>query len=131
MASPQPARLAPADGQRAEAPRDVEPREITPDGLLRIRSTHDACHWTLTLSGELDISNASTLDQEIRRVEPHAETLTIDLRGLAFIDSSGLLAILQLHHRRPAPGRLHLCKGTTQLRIFQLLGLEDVLPFEP
>ena len=107
------------------------PRSTIEDGWLRIRSAEDAGHWTLELDGELDVSNASTLDEEIRRVEACAETLTIDLRGLSFMDTTGVLVIRDAHQRRSLKGGLRLGEGSRMLQsVFRLCGLEDVLPFE-
>jgi anti-anti-sigma factor len=126
-----PAYLALGDDERPELREAIEPSSTVPGPLLQIRSDHAAGHWTLELRGELDVSTAAKLDEEIRRVEPHAETLTIDLRGLAFIDSSGVLAILDANHRQALERRLHIRKGTKQLQsIFRLSGLEEVLPFD-
>jgi hypothetical protein len=50
----------------------VEPRWTTRSGLLEIRSSNEAGHWTLSLTGELDVSNVATLDDEIRLAETSA-----------------------------------------------------------
>ena len=108
----------------------VEPKWTTRKGLLRIRSVNDAGHWTLELEGELDLSNAAALDDEIRLAETSAETITIDLRALTFMDSSGLHAITAAQERSGAGHRLHLRKGTRAVqRVFRLTGAEERLPF--
>lgn len=43
-----------------------------------------------------DVSNVATLNEKIRLAETSAQTVTIDLRGLSFMDSSGLRATLRL-----------------------------------
>lgn len=46
---------------------------------------------TVTLEGDLDVAGGPVADAEIRRVEGGASSgLVIDLRGLTFLDSSGL-----------------------------------------
>ena len=120
------------DAQGAEGPQLVEPRWTTRDGLLRIRSANHAGHWILELDGELDVSNAGLLDQEIRLAETSAATVTIDLGGLAFMDSSGLRAGLDAQHRSRLNGRLRLRKGSRRVQsVFRLTGTEEALPFEP
>ena len=129
-----PSSLPAHDDPRPEGWESAEPTWAAADPLLRIRSANQAGHWTLELEGELDVSNAAVLASELHRVEPHADDLTIDLRELAFIDSRGVLAILDAHRRRlrdGRDGRLHLRKGTRELQpIFRVSGLEKLLPFD-
>ena len=112
--------------------RLVEPQWTSRHGLLQIRTTNDAGHWTLSLAGELDLSNVATLEAEIRLAETAAKTLTVDLRGLTFIDSSGLHAIQEAHHPSRLNGRLRLLPGPRLVQsVFRLTSTEDALPFEP
>jgi anti-sigma B factor antagonist len=98
---------------------------------LLIRSTNRGGHWTLALEGELDLSNTQTLDQEIRLAEASATTITLDLRGLEFIDSSGLKIILEAQQRALLTGRLRIRKGPRRVQsVFRMTGTEESLPFE-
>ena len=109
----------------------VEPKWTTRKGLLRIRSVNEAGHWTLELEGELDLSNSAALEGEIRLAETSAETITIDLRALTFMDSSGLHVITAAQERSGAGHRLQLRNGTRAVqRVFRLTGTEERLPFE-
>ena len=131
MPPPARANLSSLDEQGSEGLGLVEPKWTTRVGLLRIRSVNAAGHWTLELDGELDVSNAEALDQEIRLAETSAETVTVDLRGLAFMDSSGLRALLQAQHRSRVDGRLRIRKGSRGVQsVFRLTRTEDALPFE-
>jgi anti-sigma B factor antagonist len=48
--------------------------------------------------GDLDLSNASALQQEVARVlEAGEPALVVDLRGLRFMDSTGLRALLAVN----------------------------------
>lgn len=123
--------LSIADEQGPSRPGLVDPTWVTRKGLLRIRSANLGRHWTLELEGELDLSNTATLDQEIRLAEASAETITLDLRRLEFLDSSGLRTILQAHQRAGLSGRLRIRRGPTRVqKVFHLTGTEDSLPFE-
>ncbi len=125
-----PAPLGLVDDEAPTAFGLVEPKWTTRKGLLRISSNNDAGHWTLELDGELDLSNADALDGEIRLAETCAETITVDLRGLSFIDSSGLYVLLDAQARSRPVGRLRLRKGPRAVqRVFRLTGTEDDLPF--
>ena len=46
----------------------------------------------VALAGELDMAGAATLEREIGQVG--ADTIVVDLRGLEFMDSCGLRAIV-------------------------------------
>ena len=53
--------------------------------------------------GELDLATVPTLDAALERVEI-TERLVLDLRGLSFIDSSGLHLLVALHRRAQRDG---------------------------
>src|SRR5688572_5560424 len=95
-------RLSPADHG---PPQIVAPSWSTCDGLLQIHSLNQGGHWTLELEGELDLSNNATLDREIQLAETSAETITVDLRRLEFLESSGLHTLLRASRRGRLSGR--------------------------
>ena len=68
----------------------------------------------VALRGELDLEHAYTFDEEMRLVErrrPHC--LVLDLRGLSFLDSSGLARLLAANRRaHREKRRLLLVRGT-------------------
>jgi anti-sigma B factor antagonist len=54
----------------------------------------------VALRGELDLEHAYTFDEEMRRVEgARPPCLVLDLRGLSFLDSSGLGRLLAANRR--------------------------------
>jgi anti-sigma B factor antagonist len=54
----------------------------------------------VALRGELDLEHAYTFDEELRRVESERPPcLVLDLRGLSFLDSSGLARLLAANRR--------------------------------
>jgi anti-sigma B factor antagonist len=54
----------------------------------------------VALRGELDLEHAYTFDEEMRRVEgARPPCLVLDLRGLSFLDSSGLARLLAANTR--------------------------------
>jgi anti-sigma B factor antagonist len=67
----------------------------------------------VALRGELDLEHAYTFDEELRRVEARSPPcLVIDLRGLSFLDSSGIARLLAARRRaRRAQRRLLLVRG--------------------
>jgi anti-sigma B factor antagonist len=82
------------------------------------------------LGGELDVSKAYTMDEELRsieRLEPLA--IVLDLRELRFLDSSGLARILAAQRRASKGGwRLCVVRGcATVQRILALAALDRSL----
>jgi anti-sigma B factor antagonist len=72
----------------------------------------------VALRGELDLEHAYTFDEELRRVEGARPTcLVLDLRGLSFLDSSGLARLLAANTRaRRERRRLLLVRGGTAIQ---------------
>lgn len=83
------------------------------------------------LDGELDIASVTELDSELARVEGDGSPLVIDLRGVTFLDSSGLRSILAADARaRGRGGRLLLVKASpTVHRVFEIALLDERLEF--
>jgi anti-sigma B factor antagonist len=72
----------------------------------------------LALRGELDLEHAYTFDEELRRVEAGKPScVVLDLRGLSFVDSSGLGRLLAARHRaRRDRRRLVLVRGNAAVQ---------------
>ncbi len=87
----------------------------------------------IALSGELDLSGAPALDQEIETLAARAdvERVVIDLRELEFLDSSGLRVVARAERRLSAAGRpLVLVRGSeTVQRVFEITGMLERLTF--
>lgn len=85
----------------------------------------------VSLSGELDLASAPRLDETLVGCEDGADTVLIDLRGLTFMDSSGLRVILAADARaRSRGGRLVLVAGPPGVqRVFELTLLDTRLDF--
>lgn len=67
----------------------------------------------LSLGGELDISTADKLEEAVRSARTNnPETVVLDLRGLTFMDSSGLRTLIETRKRLKEAGiRLMLVRG--------------------
>ena len=85
----------------------------------------------VALSGELDLSSALTLEEELRRIEDETRprVLVLDLRTLKFLDSTGLRLILAAHARAlKRGGKLTIVQGSDAVRrIFRLTGVGERL----
>lgn len=99
---------------------------------LDVEEISDGGHCTLALSGELELGSAGTLQATIARVlAGDLRSLTIDLRKLMFIDSTGLAAIILANKLCDRDGQdFALIPGPRAVqRLFEITGLIDVLPF--
>jgi len=85
----------------------------------------------LKLTGEFDISGRELADDVLASVGP-GRKLVLDLSELDFIDSMGIHFVVTAYQAAQADGReFAIVRGGPEVdRIFQLVGLADVLPFE-
>lgn len=101
-------------------------------GELDLHDEAEANRHTLVLSGELDLASSPALEQAIEQLcGDGAEEVVIDLRGLQFIDSTGIRTILRskdLCGSRECEFALIRGSAGTQ-RLFELTGLDEKLPF--
>jgi anti-sigma B factor antagonist len=82
------------------------------------------------LSGELDISSASSVESRLMELETQSpQWLILDLRRVSFIDSTGLSMIINADGRARKEGRrLTIVSGDgVPRRILRTVGLEDRL----
>jgi anti-anti-sigma factor len=115
--------MASDDDARAERARNL--------GSLVLRSDRDGDTHVLELWGELDIAGAPSLEEELLRVEAtDAVSIICDLRGLEFIDSTGIRLLLMAADRSAADGRFTILRGPKQVhRVFEITDLVKRLPF--
>ena len=81
--------------------------------------------------GELDIATVETLRVACDAING-ARSLVLDLRGLSFIDSSGLRLLVEIHRHAQSNGlQLSLIAPSDPAdRAIRLSGLDQALPFE-
>ena len=80
----------------------------------------------LELGGELDLTNTLVLEEAL--LSATADTVILDLGGVAFIDSAGIHAIDQAHRRLAEAGRSLLIVAPDESRaawIFRVAGFGD------
>ena len=106
-----------------------------------------ACSWAgggqdaawVHLSGELDVATAPQLRRTLRESQLSARLVVLDLRGLAFMDSSGVHAIIDASVRaRQAGRRMVVLRGPPNVdRVLMLsrsiddVEIHDLDPREP
>ena len=100
---------------------------------LEFETTKNGAVAVIAARGELDLSGATVLEAELDRLaaEPELGTVVLDLRGLEFMDSSGLRLIAVASQRARERGRrLALVPGSEQvMRVFEITRMRERLDF--
>jgi anti-anti-sigma factor len=85
----------------------------------------------LTLRGELDLATAPELEQLVNERIDGSQEVVIDLRGLEFMDSSGIRVLVAAHARAGRTGnRLFIVRpepGSAVAKIVEVAGLDGEL----
>jgi anti-sigma B factor antagonist len=103
-----------------------------PQTPFEVESTGERQNVRLGLSGELDIATVPRLEAAVNEtLTKDVRTLTIDMRGLSFVDSSGIRLFIVLNQRAGSEGwSLRLIRPDEQtLTVFRVSGVEENLPF--
>lgn len=103
-----------------------------PQMPFQVESAREQDAARVTLSGELDIATVPRVEAAVNAtLTKDLCTLTIDMTGLRFVDSSGLRMFIVLDKRAQEEGwTLRLIPpGEPVLTIFRVSGVEENLPF--
>lgn len=98
--------------------------------LLELETDESDGRTRLALRGELDISSAPVLEEALGRAEEAGPpVLLIDLRGLEFMDSTGLRTVVSADQRARDEGRrLCIVRGPEPVdRVFSVTRLDERL----
>lgn len=102
-------------------------------GQLTLRSHRTGDVHTITLVGEIDLSNAGEVERELLHAEAtDAGAILVDLAGLQFMDSTGIRLLISADARARADGaRLRLTRPPAQVfRVLCIAGIDELLPFD-
>jgi anti-sigma B factor antagonist len=79
--------------------------------------------------GEIDVATVDAVRDRLRECETGVSTLVLDLRGVGFMDTSGLQLVFEAQRRAAEAGfEFFVVRGSRQLhRLFQIAGLEQTL----
>jgi anti-anti-sigma factor len=102
-----------------------------PDNLVVDLEVRSGEVWVLPV-GELDLHTTDELDQTLSiALASKADRVVVDLRGLEFVDSTGLRTIAATC-RGPEGHRVSLVPGPPAVQgVFNVSGLARELPFRP
>jgi anti-anti-sigma factor len=99
------------------------------DGSFTITSRRLEHGILIALTGDVDLSTASIVEDEVRRAEESEDLIVLDLDHVSFMDSSGIRMIVGAHRRlRARDGTLRLANVPAQVRrLFELAGILEHL----
>ncbi|MEU0221276.1 STAS domain-containing protein [Streptomyces sp. NPDC006265] len=111
-----------ADSEQAEQP-----------GQLSVVSTASEGVRVVTLSGEIDHQTAEAMRQALEVADTANPRLVLDMRGVGFMDSTGINILITAHQAlTEAGGWLRLAAPTQAvLRTIQIVGLDTVIDCHP
>jgi anti-sigma B factor antagonist len=96
---------------------------------LKVTTRAQGDHTILSVSGEIDLYTAPTLQSELMSaLSPGQVRLIVDMSGVDFCDSTGINILLAAHrHARERGGELQLARlGSATRKVLQVTGLESV-----
>lgn len=100
--------------------------------MLSIRTATDSSTRLVTLTGDLDLSNAAELGDALDdAAASDATEVVVDLSGLRFIDSTGLGLLLVANRDLTTDGRRFLLMRGTPIvqRVFAVCGVADTFTY--
>ena len=101
------------------------------DARLTVSVRHAAGRATVEIAGDLDMATAPLLDEPTRQLVHHgADEVCLDTGGVEFIDSSGLLALLNLAEAVDRMGAtLRPTEASSSVRrVVAITGLHRLIP---
>ena len=124
--------ILPAGGDGWAAPRPGE-GPATTQATVVVDRRDDAAHITVT--GELDMANAATVEQEIlEAVGGELTAVTLDLTELGYIDSAGLWILFRLGThltREKIAGEVLVPAEGPVWRMVETAGVAAAIPVRP
>ncbi len=85
----------------------------------------------IKLSGEFDLAALPQAERALEDALDTCRSIEVDLRGLTYIDSSGIRALtVAWEQSRTMVGEFSIIPGPPAVqRVFEITGLTDILPF--
>lgn len=104
---------------------------VGPLGHFRVDVRREGPALVVAPRGEIDLGTVDQVRQVIDREHDGSSPLVIDLRGVTFLDTSGLRMVVAQNNRADDRGHtLTIVRGPAAVqRVFEIAGLEPKLPF--
>jgi anti-anti-sigma factor len=106
---------------------DAQP---VPAEVLRVTARQDLGGATVVLEGEFDMTGVEAFWAHVSEaLEGRPRSVTVNARGLTFVDSSGLMALARARDVATDPGMTFRISEPSPpvRRIAEMCGLEDLL----
>ena len=96
---------------------------------FNVATSSDDHATVITVAGELDLATSPALEAELERASAGPELVILDLRGVSFMDSTGLSLLVKAQRRaQDTHRRLAVVKGGAQVqRLLTLTGVAERL----
>jgi anti-sigma B factor antagonist len=100
-------------------------------GNFDISTQHSDGALVVSPRGEIDMATIGLLKDAIAAERAQGDDLVIDLRGVSFMDSSGLRYVLELNRLAEQEGfALRVVRGPVAVqRVFEVSGIQSLLAF--
>lgn len=82
------------------------------------------------LAGEIDLSNAGLVEDQVTARLAGATGVAVDLAGLTYLDSAGLALLTRLAGRLPGAFRVVVPEGAVVARTLAVSGLAAAIPVD-
>ncbi len=104
-------------------------RDIS-DGTLALRIAENGAERTIVLRGELDLANAGTAEAELEAALASDTPVVVDMRGLEFIDSTGIALLVRAIQSDGGAGRLSFVPSEFDAvsKVLELTGVGERMP---
>ena len=101
---------------------------------LSVAMVREGPRTVVSVAGDLDIASVASVRHLLdRAVATGADPLVLDLCDVTFMDSTGVVMIVQAQKRAASSGARFLLRGVTAQprRVLQIVGVADTLTVEP
>src|SRR5246127_4175017 len=94
-------------------------------GNFDVATEHSGDALIVAPRGEIDLATVDLVRGAVERDQQPGEGVVLDLRGVAFMDTSGLRYVLELNERATRDGfALRVVRGPTAVqRVFEVAGI--------
>ena len=104
---------------------------VAAPGNFDVATHRDGPALVVAPRGEIDLATIDLVREAVEREHQPAENFVLDLREVAFMDTSGLRYVLELQARAERESfAVQLVRGPSAVqRVFEVAGLEQRLPW--
>lgn len=96
---------------------------------LELRPTDDATVLVVEIAGELDLTNAHDLEEQLRALSARSPVIVLDLNRVLFIDSAALHVLFRVARELPGARLGILCgRASPVARTLEIVALPSVVP---